>query len=341
MPASHKKAMAAIESCRTPALGGQLYYCKKCEAERYSYHSCKNRYCPKCQNGQANEWLERQKQLLLNVPYFLVTFTLPSELRRLARSHQKAVYNIFMRVCAQAMLTLTGNPKYLGGLVGIISVLQTWTRDLRYHPHVHMVVCGAGLSADSNQWLRLRYRYLVPNKALAKLVRGKVRAALGEENLLGSVPSRVWNQPWVIDLRAVGSGFHALRYLAPYVFRVAISNRRIVALQDDNVTFQFKNSKTKQSKIATLPAEQFIARFLQHVLPHRFIKVRTYGLFHPQKKSLLEKAKLLAGTTKEAQPSEERVSGSQYPEVILCPQCKKPMQWIGKLSRQSSGVRSP
>ena len=341
MPSSHKKAIEAIESCRTPALGGQVYYCNTCNADRYSYHSCKNRYCPKCQNGQAQQWLDRQRQLLLKAPHFLVTFTLPAELRSLARSHQKIVYNIFMRVCARAMLTLTRNPKYLGGLVGMISVLQTWRRDLRYHPHVHMIVCGAGLSPDGGQWKRLRYRYLVPYQALSKLVCGKFRAALAKENLLGAVPLRVWKADWVVDLREVGSGFHALRYLAPYIFRVAISNKRILALKAGKVTFEFKDSKTKQPRKATLPAAQFIARFLQHVLPHRFVKVRTYGLFHPQNRSLLEKAKLLAGASKEAKQPKEGAPTSQYPEVINCPQCKKPMQRIATLPRQPSGVRSP
>ena len=242
-----------------------------------------------------------------------------------------------MRVAAQSMLTLTANPRYLGGLVGCISVLQTWTRDLRYHPHVHMVVSGAGLSPDGNHWLRLRYRYLVPHEALSKLVRGKFRAALKKENLLRQIPSSVWRQEWVIDLRAVGSGSHALRYLAPYIFRVAISNRRILALKDGNVTFQFKNSKTKQPQIATLPANQFIARFLQHILPHRFIKVRTYGLFHPQKKSLLQQAMLLAGTPKQTNPPQEPPASSHYPETVLCPQCKKPMEWIGTLLRRLRG----
>ncbi len=287
--------MAAIESCRTAALGGHLYYCTKCERNCYSYHSCKSRYCPQCQNQLADEWLAKQPQLLLKIPHFLVTFTIPAELRALARSHQKTVYNILMRTSAQALLTLTANPKYLGGMVGIISVLQTWTRDLRYHPHVHMLVSGGCLWQDGQSWLSLRYPYLVPQKALAKVFAGKFHHALKKAGLSKGIPARIWKQSWVVDLLAVGSGETALRYLAPYIFRVAISNRRILGLDQGKVKFQFKDSKTGEQNIAVLPALHFIHRFLQHVLPHRFMKVRTYGLFSPKHRHLMQKAKCLVG----------------------------------------------
>jgi hypothetical protein len=342
MPPSHKKAMAAIESCRTPALGGHVYHCDKCKRDCYSYHSCKSRYCPQCQNEQSDQWLAKQEQRLLKVPHFLVTFTLPAELRGLARSHQKAVYNILMRTSSQALLTLAENPKYLGGMVGIISVLQTWTRDLRYHPHVHMLVCGGCLSEDGQSWLSLRYPYLVPQKALARVFAGKFRDALKKADLLKGIPSRIWKQSWVVDLLAVGSGETALRYLAPYIFRVAISNRRILSLDQGKVTFQFKDSKTGEQRIAALPAEHFIHRFLQHVLPHRFIKVRTYGLFSPKRQNLLQQAKRLVGAVV-PEKSENHNAAAAYPRALSCPHCKIPMQYIGELPRkkESGTGRSP
>ena len=342
MPPSHKKAMAAIEWCRTPALGGHVYHCNKCRRDCYSYHSCKSRYCPQCQNEQADQWLAKQEQLLLKTPHFLVTFTLPAELRWPARSHQKIVYNILMRTSAQALLTLTDNPKYLGGMVGIISVLQTWTRDLRYHPHVHMLVCGGCLAQDGKSWLSLRYPYLVPQEALAQVFAGKFRDALKKANLLKGISSRIWKQSWVVDLLAVGSGETALRYLAPYIFRVAISNRRILSLDQGKVTFQFKDSQSKKRKIAVLPAEQFIHRFLQHVLPHRFIKVRTYGLFSPRRRHLLQQAKYLVGLVVPPKP-EDHHDVAAYPRTLACPQCKTPMQYIGELPRVKavSPGRSP
>jgi len=342
MPPSHKKAMMAIESCRTPALGGHVYHCNKCSRDCYSYHSCKSRYCPQCQNEQADQWLAKQEQLLLNVPHFLVTFTLPAELRSLARSRQKTVYNILMRTSAQALLTLTENRKYLGGMVGIISVLQTWTRDLRYHPHVHMLVCGGSLSQDRQSWLSLRYPYLVPQKALARVFAGKFRHALKKVDLLKGIPTRIWKQSWVVDVLAVGSGQSALRYLAPYIFRVAISNRRILSLDQGKVTFQFKDSKSQQQRIAVLLAEHFIHRFLQHVLPHRFIKVRTYGLFSPKRRHLLQLAKRFVGLAV-PQNSGKQLQTTAYPRTIDCPHCKTPMQYIGELPRikVASTARSP
>lgn len=334
--------MAAIESCRTAALGGHVYHCTKCKRDCYSYHSCKSRYCPQCQNGQADQWLAKQQQRLLKVPHFLVTFTLPAELRTLARSHQKIVYNILMRASAAALLKLTANSKYLGGMVGIISVLQTWTRDLRFHPHVHMLVSGGCLSEDGQTWLSLRYPYLVPQKALAKVFAGKFRHALKRANLLKGIPARIWKQSWVVDVLAVGSGETALRYLAPYIFRVAISNRRILKLQDGKVTFQFKDSRTKEEKIAVLPAEQFIHRFLQHVLPHRFIKVRTYGLFSPRRRHLLQKAKSLIGVVVPQETAKQQVV-SAYPQTLVCPKCKTPMEYVGELPRIKASLqgRSP
>lgn len=179
---SHKKAMRAIESCRTAALGGHVYHCKKCEEDRYSYHSCKSRYCPRCGNEQADDWLAKQEQLLLNARYFLITFTLPAELRSLARSRQRCIYNILMRASAQTVLKVMRKRKYLGGMVGILSVLQTWTRDLRYHPHVHMVVAGGALSPDRQNWLSVAGPYLAPQNILGTVFAGKFYAALKKKD---------------------------------------------------------------------------------------------------------------------------------------------------------------
>lgn len=339
---SHKKAMRAIESCRTAALGGHVYHCKKCEEDRYSYHSCKSRYCPRCGNEQADDWLAKQEQLLLNAPYFLITFTLPAELRRLARSRQRCIYNILMRASAQTVLKVMHNRKYLGGMVGILSVLQTWTRDLRYHPHVHMVVAGGALSPDRQNWLSVAGPYLAPQNILGTVFAGKFYAALKKEGLTGSVPSRVWKQSWVVDVLAVGGGQTALRYLAPYIFRIAISNRRLVKLSEGKVTFEFKDSKSKETKFASLPVNHFIHRFLQHVLPHRFIKARTYGLFSPRRRDFLEKAKQLAGVPvlKKLQKPE---SCNDEVRTIRCPQCNTPMEHVRDLPRirGSFFIRSP
>ena len=305
---SHLRAMQDIESCRTASLGGKVYVCKKCDLYRYSYHSCKNRHCPKCQNGQANQWLEQQKELLLPVTHFMATFTLPEELREVARSHQKTVYNILFRASSQALQKLALDPRFVGGRIGMVGVLHTWTRDLRYHPHVHYIVTGGGLS-QQRRWKSSGNQFLVPGKPLNIIFRAKFRDELKKAGLFDQVDERVWKKEWVVDLEPVGSGEAAFKYLAPYIFRVAISNNRILSLNLGKVTFRYKESATDQIKTSQIPAEEFIRRFLQHVLPKRFTKIRYYGLLSPSNRRLLTKARQLlgAGCTKTgAQPSQQQ-----------------------------------
>ncbi len=278
--------MAAIEACRTEALGGQVYTCPTCAITRYSYHSCRNRHCPTCQQDAAQTWLTRQHDFLLPVPYFLVTFTLPATLRDLARQHQRRIYNLFFRASAAALQQLAQDPRFLGGQIGMLGVLQTWTRDLRYHPHIHYLVPAVGLAPDG-RWMQLKRAFLVHVKPLAQVFRAKFRAALCQTPLGAAVPADTWRQPWVVDCRPVGSGRTALQYLAPYIFRVALSHNRIVNLANDHVTFRYRDGETKQRRICTLPAEEFMRRLLQHVLPKGFVKVRYYGLCSPGKRQVL------------------------------------------------------
>ncbi len=265
---SQKRAMSDIVRCRTEALGGRCYYCQPCQDYRYSYHSCCNRHCPKCKNDAASNWLTKQAEKLLPVPHFLVTVTMPHELHSLTYRQQKCVYGLLIREAAQAILKLAHDPKFIGGNIGIIAILQTWTRDLCYHPHVHFIVTGGGLSPDGSKWLPAHRDYLMPAKALSRIFRGKFRHALNKAELLDKVPKGVWRKDWVIDIRPVGKGNTALKYLAPYVFRVAISNRRIVKFWDAQVTFRYQKSGSKHWQVQTLPAERFISRFLMHVLPY-------------------------------------------------------------------------
>ncbi len=327
---SHLRAMQDIEQCRTDALGGQVYYCAQCDEQRYSYHSCKNRHCPKCQNEQANEWLEAQKSLLLPVPYFMVTFTLPAELRPLARSHQKLIYNLLFRASSQALLKLAQDPRFVGGRVGIVGVLHTWTRQLLYHPHVHYIVTGGGLSADGN-WKSARPDFLVPEKALAVIFRAKLRDELKNTGLFAAVDRRVWKKRWVVDCEAVGKGEAAFKYLATYIFRVAISNNRLRKLHDGQVTFSYKESATDQLKRCTVTAAEFIRRFLQHVLPNRFIKVRYYGLLSPAHRQLLQQARyLLSATTSKGKP--EEVKTTELLPLLSCPHCGGPLTLLSPLA---------
>ena len=341
---SHRRAMQDLETCRTEALGGQVYFCHQCQAERYSYHSCKNRHCPKCQNQQANEWLEKQKELLLPVPYFMVTFTLPAELRPLARSNQKLLYHLLFRTSSQALLKLAQDKRFVGGRLGFVGVLQTWTRQLRYHPHVHYIVTGGGLSADG-RWRPARPDFLVHEKPLAIIFRAKLRDELKKAGLFASVDRQVWKKDWVVDCEPVGTGVAAFKYLAPYVFRVAISNNRLRRLENGNVTFAYKESATDQVKSCTLPAEKFIRRFLQHVLPPRFVKVRYYGLLSPSQRPRLQLARqLLSAVTgkplsedtaalKTTDPATPKATDleAQTPRLPTCPQCRGPLTLLGPI----------
>jgi len=340
IPHSHLRVMEAIENCRTEALGGQVYHCTPCDPFRYSYHSCQNRHCPKCRNDDATTWLARQQQLLLPVTHFLVTFTLPDPLRQLARSHQKLIYNLLFRTSAAALQKLARDPRFVGGQLGLVGVLQTWTRDLRYHPHIHYLVPAGGLAADG-QWLpAIHPRFLVPVKALGQIFRAKFRDALQKTPLYPQVPPQVWNQDWVVDCEPVGSGQAALKYLAPYVFRVALSNHRILKLENGQVTFRYQDGQTKTQKLATLSAPEFIRRFLQHVLPHRFQKVRCFGFFRAQQRQHLQQIKASLVVPASAQdslpepPPSHNAPSEPGPSVIRCPQCGRPMQLVEQLPRQ-------
>lgn len=327
---SHRRAMQDLENCRTESLGGQVYFCKQCQAQRYSYHSCKNRHCPKCQNEQANDWLAAQQSLLLPVTHFLVTFTLPAELRVLARSHQKTIYNSLFRASAAALLQLAQDSRFVGGRLGMVGVLHTWTRQLLFHPHVHYIVTGGGLTTDG-RWRSSRKDFLLPVKALSPIFRAKFREALMQTELFAQVPAPVWQKDWVVHSEPVGSGQQAFQYLAPYIFRVAISNNRIRSLDQGAVTFSYKESATDQLKRCTITAEEFIRRFLQHVLPNRFIKVRYYGLLSPTHRQLLLKARQLLSTTTDKLQRQD-IKTSAAPAGLSCPHCGGPLTLLHPLA---------
>lgn len=328
---SHLRAMEDIERCRTEALGGQLYFCDQCQERQYSYHSCKNRHCPKCQNEQANEWLDHQKNLLLPVTHFMVTFTLPEELRPLARAHQKIVYNILFHASSEALQQLALDRRFIGGRSGLLGVLHTWTRDLMYHPHVHYIVTGGGLTEDG-KWNSSRPDFLLPVKALSPIFRAKFRDLLKQTDLFPLVDQQVWRKDWVVHSQPVGSGEAAFKYLAPYIFRVAISNRRILALEDGQVTFSYKDSATDQTRFSTIPAEEFIRRFLQHVLPKGFVKVRYYGLLAATNRHLLDQVRqLLTTATSQSNSSNDDCLRKDTGEPPRCPKCGAALRLVERL----------
>jgi hypothetical protein len=335
---SHRQAMRAIERCRTLTLGGHVHACEACGETQYQYHSCRNRHCPKCQNGKAQLWLEKQQDLLLPLPHFLVTVTLPSELRRVARSHQKLVYDLFFRTSAAAMQHLARDPRFVGGQMGMVGVLHTWGRNLSYHPHLHFLVPGGGLAVDGATWLPARNSFLLPVKALSRIVRAKFRDALRQTPLFALVPASVWQQAWVVHCQPVGNGFTALKYLAPYIFRVAISNNRILKVAEGKVTFRYRTTDTGTLKTCTLPAEEFIRRFLQHVLPKGFVKVRYYGFLSSGCRQRLAAIRqqignlpagqslALHGTDADSQSDDDLADDPAPNPILLCPSCGQVMQ---------------
>jgi hypothetical protein len=327
---SHRRAMQDIETCRTESLGGQLYFCNQCQQQRYSYHSCKNRHCPKCQNEMANDWLAAQQKLLLPVHHFLVTFTLPAELRPLARSHQKLLYNLLFRASSAALQLLARDPRFVGGRPGMVGVLHTWTRQLLFHPHVHYIVTGGGLT-DDGRWRAARKDFLVPVTALSPIFRAKFRDALKQTELFSQLPAQLWRKAWVVHSEPVGSGSQAFQYLAPYIFRVAISNNRLCTLHDGQVTFTSKESATNQFQRSTLTAEEFIRRFLQHVLPPRFIKVRYYGLLSPAHRQLLQKARQLLSASI-TNLKNQALNTTHSLALLTCSHCGGPLTLLSPLA---------
>jgi len=216
---SHQRAINDILNCRTAALGGQVWRCEQCNAEIFSYHSCANRSCPKCHTAQTQAWLEHRQTEMLPVPYFHITVTVPAELREVLRANQRGGYGVLMQASAAAIIELARDPRYVGGTVAVLAVLHTWTQQLNLHPHVHCLVSGGGISEDGNTWHPARRNFLVPIKALAKLVRGKFRALLQRKLPDLVIPDAVWRKPWILNVTAWGNGEQAvLDYLARYVF---------------------------------------------------------------------------------------------------------------------------
>jgi Putative transposase/Transposase zinc-binding domain len=336
MPPSHLRAIADIQACRTEALGGHLWRCDQCAAEVFAWHSCKNQSCPKCHTDQIERWLEARQAEMLPVPYFHVVVTVPKELRAVLRANQRDGYAMLMKATAEAIIELARDRRHVGGTVGILAVLHTWTQQLHYHPHVHCLVTGGGISDDSEYWHPARKSFLVPMKALAKLVRGKLRAAFEKRRPDLSIPDATWSKPWVTQCTPWGEGEQGvLDYLARYVFRVAITNARIVDLDDHTVTIRYKDRRLNQWRTSRMPGDEFMRRFLQHVLPKGLHKVRYFGLWHPSHREQVARVCQLllldrppaAGQVKSREDADGPTVGGptadrpQPDEPRLCPHC--------------------
>ena len=292
------KVIRRLSQCRTAALGGHVDACTGCDFTRVSYNSCRDRHCPKCQASKRATWLEERLERLLPVPYFHVVFTLPDSLYPLMLQNQRRLYDRLFQAVSATLLTLAADPKRLGAQVGFTAILHTWGQNLLFHPHLHCVVTGGGLSADRTQWVAGRARYFLPVRVVGKLFRGKFLAALRADYAAGllsttgnaealSDPANfqrlidaLYRQPWIVYAQPpFGGPEHVFRYLGRYSHRVAISNARLVSLEADRVSFQWKDyADGSRTKVMCLQAEEFLRRFLLHVLPSGFVRIRHYGL---------------------------------------------------------------
>jgi hypothetical protein len=325
---SHQRAVHALLSCRTAALGGETYRCANGHFE-FAYHSCNHKACPKCGYQDATKWIARQQTKLLPVPYYLVTFTLPEKLRALFQSHQKQLYTLFFRESAATLQDVAANPKYLGAELGFLGVLQTWARQLWFHLHVHYIVPGGGLRPDGLRWLRPNDpEYFLPEPVLAARFKSRLRRALQDfPELYAQAPTQVWQQDWIVDIQAAGSGLPVLKYLANYVYRSAFSSQRLLADDGQHITFSYKDSKDGKHKPARVSTQEFIRRFLQHVLPRGFQRVRYFGWLSPAAKK--RRARIFALLDWKAPPTPTPVPLPPW----LCSRCQQPLHWIGRFTR--------
>jgi hypothetical protein len=357
----HLRVLYAIAVCRTATLGGHLDRCSRCGHEAISYCSCRNRHCPKCQTHARNQWLAERSKELLPVNYVHVVFTLPHELSWLALQNKKVVYDLLFRTSATTLREVAADPKHLGAEIGFRSVLHTWGQNLQHHPHIHCVIPSGGLSPDQQRWIHPRYPFFLPVKVLSRVFRGKfiagLKRAFRQRQLVfpGSLPALagekafhaflrpLFRQDWVVYAkRPFGGPEHVLHYLARYTHRVAISNHRLISVADGQVTFLWKDYAhgAKQRKM-TVTAEEFLRRFMLHVLPRGFVRIRFSGfLANRRQQPLLPLCKQLLEGSSHPHSETPGSVGAKPVEGWLCPHCGGPMMLIEKLTAQQIRRRS-
>lgn len=339
----HVRALRDIAQCRTPSMGGHRAECTKCRREHVLYHSCCHRACPQCGFDRTTRWLARQRELLLPVSYFHVVFTLPAELRRLVRSHQKKLLTVLFRAAFESLQALCADPQFLGGQIGALAVLHTWTRTLEWHPHVHMLVPGGALAKDGRTWLcarRRRKRFLVPVKALAKRFRGRFLHLARRALPIVTFPKIPWDKGWVVFAKPTVQGADkVLEYLGRYVHRTAISDAAITHCDPQAVSFTYRDSRDGQRKSMSLPPEEFLRRFLQHVPPKGLHRVRAFGLLHPAHRHTLKRLKLLLAPRNIREPSEANAPPKK--PRLRCPHCNDgALRLVRRLSAEECWQRA-
>ena len=359
----HVKVLRAIRRCRTAALGGHLDECMRCgHRAPISYNSCRDRHCPKCQTAARDRWIAARQKELLPTRYLHIVFTLPGRLTPLVLQNKKILYDLLFRTSAETLLEVARDPRHLGAEIGFFSVLHTWSQKLTAHPHVHCVVPAGGLSPDQTRWIRSRDNYFLPKKVLQKVFRGKFVDALkeafqngqlhfhGDLKLLAQPKTfAAWLRPlhrqdWVVYLkRPFGGPEYVVHYLGRYTHRVAISNHRLVSFSDGQVTFRWRDSAHHhEQKLLTLSLDEFLRRFLLHILPKGFVRIRNFGFLANRKRATLLPLCLQSlGSQQQPQAEQHASSTEDCPALWRCPKCGGPMKVIERLTAAKIQLRSP
>jgi len=356
LPRNHLRVLGAIETCRTAALGGHTDQCDHCGHLEISYNSCRNRHCPKCQTLRKEQWIEARSEDLLPVEYFHVVFTIPSELNPLVSMNRRVMYDLLFRSVSETIAELVNDPKHLGAQAGVIGILHTWGQNLIDHPHIHCIVTGGGLSPDGGHWVSCRKGFFIPVRVMSALFRGKFLdllknsftsedlvfpgsiSHLKEPGAFESLRNHLYHKKWVVYCKPPFDGAAGvLQYLGRYTHRIAISNNRILAMQDGTVSFLWRDyADNNRQTTMTLKAEEFIRRFMLHVLPPRYVRIRHFGLLaNRNRKNNISLCREFLGTGKTVTKEKARQETWQEQlyricgiDVTLCPVCHK-----GRMSR--------
>jgi len=321
MPQEHRKVIEAIIHCRTDRCGMVVYECPECGEAHVVFRSCGNRHCPACQNHKTAQWLERQLERQLPGHHFMITFTVPEGLRRFIRSNQRICYAALFKASSETLKKLAADEKYVGGdFAGFFGVLHTWGRQLHYHSHIHYIVPGGALSKQDGLWHPSRIDFFLPVRAMSKIFKAKFRDEMKKNGLLDAIDPNVWKIDWNVNCQAGGSSQRSLRYLAPYVFKVAISDHRIIKVEARRVFFKYKKTGSNRMRSMALDVMEFLRRFLQHVLPTGLMKVRYYGFLNPVASVSLPEIRTLIASACGCEiemPQPKRESAA----IITCPHC--------------------
>ena len=323
IPDNHRKVIHDIMDCRTERMGTILCSCNSCGYSFEIYKSCGNRHCPTCQGEKANDWLSKRLDQMLPVHHFMITFTVPAPFREFFRSHQSFAYSNLFNSSSFVLKKLASEKTYFDGdIPGFFGVLHTWGRQIQYHPHIHYIVPGGAFSSLDHSWHSSNKSFYLPVRIMSKLVKSFFYKKMKKESFLHLIPDNTWEQDWNVNSQAVGNGARSVQYLANYVFRTAISDQRVLTVENDKVLFKYLDTRTEKEKTTRLHVFEFIRRFLQHVLPKGFMKIRYFGFIHPSSKIPLKTAVILL----EAFYGFKAVNNEFYKrksKTHRCPYCKK------------------